>query len=185
VQPLVIGTIAFVLISAGAFAGWTLKKLLPKQHLTEETKNLVSVSTAVVATVSALVLGLLISNANASFIRLGGEVTTLSAEIVRLDRILLRYGSDAEPAREVLLRYAKQKATDMFPDYPSPPQLGNPSTYELLQQPGWFNFRAIRACAREVPDNAGRNWWVDQPVPSTPRPRESPAKAPAEQWSCD
>jgi hypothetical protein len=155
VQPLVIGTIAFVLISAGAFAGWTLKKLLPKQHLTEETKNLVSVSTAVVATVSALVLGLLISNANASFIRLGGEVTTLSAEIIRLDRILLRYGSDAEPAREVLLRYAKQKATDMFPDYPSTPQLGNPSTYELLQRLEDILLTLKPATPRD-------QWWIGQ-----------------------
>jgi len=50
-----------------------VREHLPKHHLTDETKNLVSVSTAVVATVSALVLGLLISNANTTFTRLGGE----------------------------------------------------------------------------------------------------------------
>ena len=85
---------------------------------TDETKNLVSVSTAVVATVSALVLGLLISNANTSFTRLGGQVTALSAEILRLDHMLRRYGADAEPARNMLLQYAEQKAADLFPDYP-------------------------------------------------------------------
>ena len=49
---------------------------------------------AVVATVSALVLGLLISNANTSFRTLGGDVTTLSAQILRLDNILRRYGPE-------------------------------------------------------------------------------------------
>src|SRR5689334_11260097 len=77
-NPLAVGLIVFALILGGAYAGWKLRKLLPTQHLTEETKNLASVSTAIVATLSALVLGLLISNANSSFIRLGGEVTALS-----------------------------------------------------------------------------------------------------------
>src|SRR5246127_3555459 len=92
-----IGLIAFAAILAGAFAGVEVRERLPKHHLTDETKSLVSVSTAVVATVSALVLGLLISNANTTFTRLGGEVTGLSAQILRLDQILRRYGSAADP----------------------------------------------------------------------------------------
>jgi hypothetical protein len=87
--------------------GWKLRKLLPPEHLTEETKSLISVSTAVVATVSALVLGLLISNANSSFIRLGGQVTALSAEILRLDQVLRRYGPDTHdgaPRRRVKVK---------------------------------------------------------------------------------
>jgi len=40
----------------GAFAGWSARQRLPAHHLSDETKSLVSVSMAVVATVSALVL---------------------------------------------------------------------------------------------------------------------------------
>ena len=130
----IIGLIALVVILVGAFAGVKVRDRLPKHHLTDETKNLVSISTAVVATVSALVLGLLISNANTTFTRLGGEVTTLSAEILRLDHILRRYGADAEPARETLLEYAEYKAADLFPDDPANVRLSNPGTYELLQR---------------------------------------------------
>src|SRR5215469_15837208 len=83
-NPEIIGFIVLLILLAGAFVGWTLRHLMPAQF-TDDTKSLVSVSTAVVATVSALVLGLLISNANSSFRALGGEVTTLSAEILRLD----------------------------------------------------------------------------------------------------
>jgi hypothetical protein len=154
-NPLIVGLIVFALILGGAYAGWKLRKLLPEQHLTEETRNLVSVSTAIVATVSALVLGLLISNANSSFIRLGGEVTALSAQILRLDRVLLRYGSDAQAARETLRQYAKQKTIDMFPENPADVHLGNPASYELLQQVEDM-LLALK------PENPRDQWWMGQ-----------------------
>ena len=154
-DPLIIGLIVFALILAGAFAGWKLRARLPSAHLTEETKSLVSVSTAVVATVTALVLGLLISNANTTFTRLGGEVTALSAEILRLDQILLRYGSAADPARETLRQYAEQKTADLFPDDPANVRLSNPSTYELLQ-------RLEDMLLALKPANARDQWWLGQ-----------------------
>jgi len=154
-NPVIVGLLVFTLISGGAFLGWKLRKLLPPEHLTDETKGLVSVSTAIVATLAALVLGLLISNANSSFIRLGGEITTLSAEILRLDKILLRYGSDAQVARETLREYAKQKTTDMFPDNPADVHLGNPSTYELLQ-------RVEDLLLALKPTNPRDQWWMGQ-----------------------
>ena len=86
-NPLIDGIIVFLILLTGAYAGWTVRQRLPEHQLTDDTKSLVSVSMAVVATVSALVLGLLISNANTSFRALGGDMTTLSAQILRLDTI--------------------------------------------------------------------------------------------------
>src|ERR1700750_2654507 len=154
-NTVIIGLIAFAAILPGAFAGAELRERLPEHHLTDETKNLVSVSTAVVATVSALVLGLLISNANTSFTRLGGQVTALSAEILRLDHILRRYGADAEPARKVLLQYAQHKSADLFPDDRADVRLSNPSTYELLQ-------RLEDALLAVKPANPRDQWWLAQ-----------------------
>jgi hypothetical protein len=151
----VIGLAALSAILAGAFAGSKLKARLPAHHLTDETKSLVSVSMAVVATISALVLGLLISNANAKFTRLGGEVTTLSAEILRLDHILRRYGPDAEPARATLLQYAQYKRADLFPENPVDVRIGNPSTYELLQ-----HLEDILLALK--PSNSRDQWWLGQ-----------------------
>ena len=133
-NPLIDGIIVFLILLAGAYAGWTIRQRLPAHHLTDDTKSLVSVSMAVVATVSALVLGLLISNANTSFRALGGDMTTLSAQILRLDNILRRYGPDAYPARETLRQYAEQKTADLFPHEEADVRLDSPSTYELLQQ---------------------------------------------------
>ena len=154
-HPYIIGSIVFGLLLAGAFAGWKVRCHLPADHLTDETKSLVSVSTAVVATISALVLGLLISNANSSFTRLGGEVTALSAEILRLDQVLRRYGPGAEPARETLRQYAEQKTIDLFPDDPTKVKLGNPSTYELLQ-------RLEDMMLGLKPANPRDQWWLGQ-----------------------
>jgi hypothetical protein len=154
-NTLIIGLIVLAGLVAGAFAGAKVRDRLPKHHLTDETKNLVSVSTAVVATVSALVLGLLISNANTSFTRLGGEVTALSAQILRLDHILRRYGADAEPARNTLLQYADHKAADLFPDDPADVRLSNPATYELLQ-------RLEDMLLILKPPNPRDQWWLAQ-----------------------
>jgi hypothetical protein len=57
-NPLIISFIVFLVVLAGAFVGWAARQRLPAHHRTDETKNLVSVSMAVVATLSALVLGL-------------------------------------------------------------------------------------------------------------------------------
>lgn len=154
-DTLIIGLIVLAAILVGIMAGAQIRDRLPKHHLNEETKSLVSVSTAVVATVSALVLGLLISNANTRFTRLGGEVTALSAQILRLDHMLRRYGADAEPARNILLRYAEQKKADLFPDHPADVRLNNPATYELLQ--------LLEDMLLSLkPANARDQWWLSQ-----------------------
>jgi uncharacterized membrane protein len=152
-NPLIIGLIVFAVILIGAFVGGVVRQSLPKHQLTDETKSTVSVSMAVVATFSALVLGLLISNANTSFSALGGEVTTLSAQILRLDQLLRRYGPEAGPA--TLRRYAELKTDDLFPDNPANVRLADPRTYELLQQLE-DSILALRTVS------ARDKWWLDQ-----------------------
>ncbi len=110
---------------------------------------------AVVATFSALVLGLLISNANTAFSALGGEVTTLSAQILRLDQLLRRYGPETGSARETLRQYAELKTADLFPDTRADVRLDDPSSYELLQQLEDSILALKPATARD-------KWWLDQ-----------------------
>src|SRR3981189_3405289 len=107
---------------------------------------------------NTVVLGLLISTANTTFTRLGGEVTALSAQILRLDHILRRYGADAEPARHTLLQYAEHKAADLFPDDPAEVRISNPSTYELLQ-------RLEDMLLTLKPANPRDQWWLAPAMP--------------------
>jgi hypothetical protein len=154
--PPVIGLVIFAVILAGTFAGWITGQRLPRHHVGDETKSLVSVSMTVVATVSALVLGLLISNANTGFIARSTQVTRLSADIIRLDRLLRRYGPDADLARDALRQYAEQKAADMFPENPGDPvRVDNESTYDLL-------FRVEELVLALRPADARDKWLVEQ-----------------------
>jgi hypothetical protein len=50
-------------------------------------------------------VGLLISNANTSFIAHSGEVSALSADILRFDQVLRLYVPEADPARETLRQF--------------------------------------------------------------------------------
>lgn len=154
-NPLIIGLIVFGVILVGALVGWVIKERLPKHHLSDETKSTVTVSMAVVATFSALVLGLLISNANTAFSALGGEVTNLSAQILRLDQLLRRYGPETGSARETLRQYAELKTADLFPQTSADVRLDDPRAYELLQQLE-DSILALK------PANARDKWWLDQ-----------------------
>jgi len=154
-NPLIISLGVFLVILAGAFAGWAVRQRLPAHHLTDETKSLVSVSMAVVATLAALVLGLLISNANTSFTAVGGQVTALSAQILRLDQILHRYGPETAQSRELLRQYAELKTVDLFPDNAADVRLSDQSTYERLQQLEDSLLALKPASTRD-------QWWLGQ-----------------------
>jgi hypothetical protein len=123
-----------VVILAAAFAGLAAMRRLPPQHLSADSQSSVSVSMAVVATLSALVLGLLMSNANSTFTAVGGQVTAMSAEILRLDQLLNWYGPETAHARELLRHYAELKVVDLLPDNPADVRLNDESTYKVLLQ---------------------------------------------------
>ena len=55
-----------------------------------------------VATMSALVLGLVVSSAKGSFDSQSGEITRASAKVILLDRTLALYGPETQEARELL-----------------------------------------------------------------------------------
>ena len=153
--PLIIVLLVFAVILSGAFVGALVRRRVPQHNLTEETKSMVSVSMAVIATISALVLGLLLSNANSSFNAVQGQVNFISAEILRLDQLLRRYGSETKPAREKLRQYAERKRDALFPKNPADFHLGDQPTYELLQEVEDLVL-AIK------PSNARDQWWLAQ-----------------------
>ena len=63
-----------------------LRAVLPQHHVRDESKALIEKSTGIIATIAALVLGLLIASAKNSFDAKTDELTRVSAQIVFLDR---------------------------------------------------------------------------------------------------
>jgi len=120
VQAVVVGLIAFVAIFGGDLFGIFAARALPKHHLSTETRAAVSVSAAIVGTLSALVLGLMISTASSTFSTMSSEVTAISVDLIRINRLLQRYGPDADDVRAKLRAYAAAKMQELFPEAEKP-----------------------------------------------------------------
>ena len=94
--------IAFAFIFGGALIGVGLRKALSEHHLAEDTKDVVRLGTGLIGTIAALVLGLLIGSASSSYQAQSGNVHRMTADIILLDTLLAQYGSEAQPARELM-----------------------------------------------------------------------------------
>jgi len=91
-------------IFAGALLGMGLRRLLPGHHLSPATQDVVKLSAGMIATLTALVLGLLVSSAKSSFDTMNNGIVQSSAKVILLDRTLARYGPESKAAREELKR---------------------------------------------------------------------------------
>lgn len=110
-------------------------RFLPDHHLSPETKSAVSVSVAVVGTLSALVVGLLISTANASFIAKAREVSEISADVIGLERLMQRFELESQDGRVLLQHYTAAELQDLFPaDSGQPPNMENIATVSILEE---------------------------------------------------
>ena len=92
----------FAVILTSIFAGMLLRKILPKHHLSDESKDVVRLGAGLVATLGALVLGLLIASAKSSYDTQSGHIKQITANVILLDRLLAKYGPEARRIREDL-----------------------------------------------------------------------------------
>ena len=102
-RPLVVSAITFALVLCGALIGMYLRKVLSTDHLRDDVKDVVRLSTGLIATISALVLGLLIASAKNSYDARVTQFKQITADVILLDLLLEQYGPDARNLR-ILLR---------------------------------------------------------------------------------
>lgn len=100
-NPLLISLAAAALMVLGAWLGTVLRRSLPRQHLDDQSKDVVRLGSGLIATVTALVLGLLITSAKGTYETQRSEIKTIAAKLVLLDELLKRYGPEARSAREI------------------------------------------------------------------------------------
>jgi hypothetical protein len=99
---IIIGLITFVCTFCGALLGMYLRNVLPDHHLQDDSKDAMKAGIAIVATLSALVLGLLISSAKNSLDSMNTAFTQNGAKIIMLDRVLCFYGPETKEIRQQL-----------------------------------------------------------------------------------
>lgn len=102
--PTIVGMIVLLCTFGGALLGMWLRTTLPAHHLDAESRDVVKVGIGLIATMTALVLGLVLASAKNSFDAVDSAVKTTAIEILTLDRLLARYGSETGEIRQGLQR---------------------------------------------------------------------------------
>jgi hypothetical protein len=93
-----------------------VRRHLPENHLSADSKDSVKLAMGLVATMTALLLGLLISSAKESFDTQRGEVLQMAAGVAFLDRVLTLYGPEAAGARAEFHAVVADGVRRMWPD---------------------------------------------------------------------
>lgn len=95
-------SIAFALIFGCTLLGMFIRSRVPDAHLAGDSKDVMRLATALIATMSAVVLALLFASTRASYEQTSATVTRLTADIIELDHALEEYGPEAVPLRKLL-----------------------------------------------------------------------------------
>jgi hypothetical protein len=102
VEEISITLIVLICLCGSAWLGLNMHRLLPDDHLTHDSKEVVKLATGLLATMAAVVLGLLITSAKDSFDRLQEDVLQSATKIILLDQVLEEYGPETKAIREML-----------------------------------------------------------------------------------
>jgi hypothetical protein len=86
--------------TCAAIIGMVLNVKLPDRHLDSNSKEVVKLVMGLVATMSALVLSLLIASASTTYDRQSSELKSLAVNILQLDQTLESYGPGARAVRD-------------------------------------------------------------------------------------
>jgi hypothetical protein len=94
--------IVFACVSGGALLGMLLRYVLPVDHLNKESKDVVKLGMGLLATMAALVLGLLIASAKSEYDTQRKGLDQIAAKFILVDAALAQYGPEAVGARDLL-----------------------------------------------------------------------------------
>ena len=115
-NPLLIVLVVFILVFCSALLGLFISAMLPDHHLSVDSKDVVKLSMGLIATMAALVLGLLISSAKNCFDTATSEIQQSAANIVQLDNTLMRYGPESKQARSLLQQIIEFRLHRLWPE---------------------------------------------------------------------
>jgi hypothetical protein len=115
-SAILVGLIVFALLFGGALFGMFLGWILPNQHLTSEARDVIRIVMAMLATLTAVVLGLLTGAAINSLAEKDGELRSAGVQFIMLDRTLAAYGPETTQARETLKTVLSLRIHQIWPE---------------------------------------------------------------------
>ena len=123
----IIALILFVGLVGVTLLGGCLRRLVPAEHLSADSKDVVKLSLGLVGTMTAILLGLLISSAKGTFDSTRSEVIQMAAKVALLDRVLKLYGPQATDSRRALQDTIADGVRRMWPAEQSGPARVDPN----------------------------------------------------------
>ena len=125
-NPTVVGMVVFACTLGGALVGHWLRTTLPEHYLDDESKDTVKLGIGLVATMTALVLGLVTASAKSSFDAVDTAVKRTAMDILAVDRLLARYGSETGELRGALQHAIADRIDMIWPQSSSQPAHWDP-----------------------------------------------------------
>jgi hypothetical protein len=110
-----VGLLAFGCTFGASLLAILFHMRLPAAHLESDSKDAVKLVMGLIATLTALVLGLLISSAHSAYDAQEAELQQLGVHVYQVDRILAHFGADATPQREQLRRVLAADIARIWP----------------------------------------------------------------------
>lgn len=167
-SAITISCIVFACVFGGAVLGAALQAVLPRHHLAADSKEAVRLGMGLVATMAALVLGLLVASAKSAYDAQSSELTEMSANIVMLDRTLAHYGPETKATRDLIRAstihildkgWSKNRKDASQLD---PRSAGGDAVYESIQSlsPKDDRERALQAAALSMAMGLGETRWL-------------------------
>jgi hypothetical protein len=120
--------IVFGCLVGAVLLGRALRGVLPKEHLTADSRDSIKLAMGLVATMAALVLGLLVSSAKGSYDTERSEVIQMAAKVAFFDRLLTNYGPEAAGVRAGFHEVVKEAVGQMWPGEAGAPVRLAPNT---------------------------------------------------------
>jgi hypothetical protein len=118
-SPAVLSCLIFALTLGGIVLGALLRSTLPQHHLSKESQDVVRLGVGLIATIAALVLGLLIAAAKGSFDTQSGQVKQITADVILIDALLEQYGPEALPIRSEMRKVIGPFADRLWHEKPA------------------------------------------------------------------
>lgn len=168
-SPMTLSWIMFACVFGGALLGMFLRSTLPEDHLSADSKNVLNLVMGLIATMSALVLGLLVATAQSSYSTRSSEVTQLSANILLLDRVLAHYGPETNRVRDLLKLAVASEAERISAENGAPvgpnrdPRVhAGDALFDALQElsPKNDTQRSLQAQALTIAISLGQTRWL-------------------------
>src|SRR5262245_816919 len=114
-NSILVSVIVFACVFVSALLGMVLRRRMPGQYLDDDSRDVLKQGMALIGTMAALLLGLLVASAKSSYDLQKTEVAEVASKVIILDRLLANYGPEQNESRQLLRGIVVRALNTMWP----------------------------------------------------------------------